>query len=103
MYRIQSVEIVRTALILATMTAFLYAAAILILFLSLFVSWAVGGHLIQTLHHLPSWKQAAGIFLLVPPIVFVVLTVLVYPFAALFCFLYNQVAKLTGGIEFGDV
>ncbi len=103
MYRIQSVKVARTALVLSTMAGFLYAAAILILFLSLFVSWAVGGHLIQTLHHLPTWKQAVGIFLLVPPIIFIVMSIIFYPFTALFCFLYNQVAKLTGGVEFKGV
>jgi hypothetical protein len=47
-------------------------------------------------------KQVAivAMVLIVPPLVFVVTWLFFYPLAALFCFLYNQVAKLTGGIEF---
>jgi hypothetical protein len=100
-YRIQSVKVARTAMVLAPILASLYAAAILILFLGLLGYWAIGGHLNFPPHGVPTWKQAAGILLLVPPIVFVLMTVIIYPLAALFCFLYNQVAKLTGGIEFG--
>jgi hypothetical protein len=96
MYRIQSLKVARSALTFATMLAFLYAVMSLILILSLLVRRKAGG----MTPHRPMLLLTAGDFLFVPPLVFVVAWFFSYPFAALFCFLYNQVAKVTGGIEF---
>jgi hypothetical protein len=87
--------------VFATLLASFYAVAFLILFIFWFVSWAVGGLIVHNLpNHLPTGAEAAGMLLFVPPLVFVLASALFFPFAALFCFLYNQVAKVTGGIEF---
>ena len=74
---------------LATLTASLYVVA----FFVALASMAVFGPLV----HRPD--SAAMIVLL--PVVFVFISLFFYPMTALFCFLYNQVAKMTGGVEFG--
>jgi hypothetical protein len=75
---------------MVTLTAAFYAIVSLILV----VSWTV-----RQPTHMSAVKEAAGL-LLVPLVFFVLAWLFFYPFAALFCYLYNQVAKITGGIEF---
>jgi hypothetical protein len=101
MYRIQYVGVARTALVFATVLASFYAMLFLILFIFLFVCWTAGGLFVHSLpNHLPSGAEATALLLFVPPLVFVLVSAFLYPFAALYFFLYNQVAKVTGGIEF---
>ena len=98
MYRVQSLRVARSALTFATMAAAFYAVAFLI-FLILMFSWTVIGPMFHQPIHPPAAREAAMIPFL-PLIIFVLAWLFFYPFAALFCYLYNQVAKITGGIEF---
>ena len=90
MYRIQSVRVARSALVLATLTASFYVVA----FFVAFVSSAVFGY------PPPGSRPDSAAMLVILPILFVVVWLFFYPIAALFCFIYNQVAKMTGGVEF---
>lgn len=85
-YRIQSVKVARSAVVIVTLTAVFYAVGFLIIVVS------------QQPTHLSAVKMAG--LPLVPLIGFVLAWLFFYPFATLFCYLYNQVAKITGGIEF---
>jgi hypothetical protein len=97
MYRIQSIKVARSALTFATILAFLYAVIFLIVMSSLFVCGKAGGMRLHRPMHLPAEVVSV---LVVPPLVFVTVWIFFYPLFALFCFLYNQVTKVTGGIEF---
>ena len=98
MYRIRSARVAKTALTFATLAAAFYAVAFLI-FAILMFSWTVIGPMFHQPIHSLAAKEAA-MLPLVSPIIFVIMWLFFYPFAALFCYLYNQVAKITGGIEF---
>jgi Transmembrane domain of unknown function (DUF3566) len=102
MYRIHSIKVARSALTFATVLAFIYVVMMSILFSMMFVFPSVSGLTVHQGMHLPTWKEIVGLLLILPPLVFVVVWIFFYPLAALFCFLYNQVAKITGGIEFSS-
>jgi hypothetical protein len=54
----------------------------------------------RMLHQQTASLPDSASFLVVFPVIFVITWLFFYPIAALFCFLYNQVAKMTGGVEF---
>ena len=95
MYRIQSVRVAKSALVLATLIAAFYSVVALILIVSsAFVDPMVHQHTgAATGMHYAAFPAVIGV-------VFVVVWLFSYPMAALFCYLYNQVAKMTGGVEF---
>jgi hypothetical protein len=95
MYRIQFITVARSAISVATVAPILYV----VMFIALCISWALSRQMAHQPTHLPSVKDIAAIPLIMV-LAFVVTWIFFYPLAALFCFLYNQVAKLTGGIEF---
>jgi ABC-type multidrug transport system permease subunit len=93
MYRIQSVRVARSALVLTTLTASLQVIAFSVAFASRLV-------IAPIFRWQPTSPPDNAAILVLLPVVFVVTWLFFYPMSALFLFLYNQVAKVTGGVEF---
>jgi hypothetical protein len=99
MYRIESVAVFRSAAILASLIAALYAALLGLWLVVLAVGWIIGR--LPAAAHGPSAPLWVWLNLpLVLPVIFAIAWLIFLPLMALFCYCYNQAAKVTGGIEF---
>ena len=99
MYRVESVPVLRSAALLASLMATVYVAFFVVLLAPLAVGtiierWFAAGNGSPA----PLWAWFA--LPLVPLVIFTFVWLIFLPLMGLLCFCYNQAAKVTGGIEF---